>query len=579
LARNLAKALADGDPAAARVSHKALSSSQGYAANQAAFSRLTQAAAAVDAAGTEPASALIAHVAAWDQQPLSNAGVVAAVEAFASGARSVEELGAFKAAAAKLSATGPVSAAITAAWPGAVDASLRQVLTDPAKLKPLLDLGQGLSSPVITAAAYNLQLATLKSDAAKAAKDSKALLGAVQTFATSQAQERAAGQWPAAAALAESLVNGAQRAAKAAGGHVSAAGPASKGWKSRVSDGGTAIFTLERGDAPVNIAFRRVDAGGGETAWVSTSEVAVGTFIEVAAANSKFDDLSSAMAKTVVGGKDMRVGPRTWTWGKAPTGGGQAMLTAKASSKDLSLGWLTGVTDLGGKAYYAPELAVAPAAPAPASPMQYVSPQAAVLWASLVGCRLPTAAEWRAASQAGEAGVSNRRDATWVTQFKHVQTLNAGGAATQWPNAAIFYPTSAPRPSSPQDAAAAVEQDDKVLWFSPVNTAAEAFEHLVGNVAEFVTESVVTDGSSDLATIEKQLKRGESVRVIGASALSPPGVDPATALSMVWTAAKEGYSDVGFRLAFTAAPAPVQESDPSGELARLIQEAKFIDHP
>jgi hypothetical protein len=580
LARNLVKALTDGDPAAARVSHKALIGSQGFTSSKAPFARLVQAAAAVDAASTESASALVAHLANWDKQPLSTAGVVAAVQAFASNApRTAEELAAFKAAAAKLSGTGPVPAAVASAWPQVIDASIKPVLGDPARLAVVLEQAQGLSSPVITAAAYNLQLAALKKSASQSAKDTKGLLTAVQAFAASQAQERAAGQWPAAAAFAEALVGGAQRAAKAAGGNVSSAGPASKGWKSQVSEGGTAIFTLERGDVPVTIAFRRVDAGGGEVSWVSTGEVTVGAFIEVAAATSKFDDLSNAMAKTVVGGKDMRVGPRTWTWGKAPTGGGQAMLIAKGGSKDLSLGWLTGVTDLGGKAYYAPDLASAPAAPVASSPMQYVSPQAAVLWASLVGCRLPTVAEWRAASQAGEAGTPNRRDATWVTQFKQVQLLNAGGAATQWPNAGIFYPTSAPRPSAPQDAAAAVELDDKVLWFSPINAGAEKFEHLVGNVAEFVTESVVTDGTSDLAAIEKQLKRGEGVRVVGASALSPASVDPAVPLGMVWTAAKEGYSDVGFRLAFTAAPAPVQESDPSSDLVRLVQEAKYIDQP
>jgi len=54
--------------------------------------------------------------------------------------------------------------------------------------------------------------------------------------------------------------------------------------------------------------------------------------------------------------------------------------------------------------------------------------------------------------------------------------------------------------------------------------------------------------------------------VIGASALSPPEVRPEVPYNIDPVAARRGYSDVGFRLAFPAGA-------PAGVLAGKVQEA------
>jgi hypothetical protein len=70
------------------------------------------------------------------------------------------------------------------------------------------------------------------------------------------------------------------------------------------------------------------------------------------------------------------------------------------------------------------------------------------------------------------------------------------------------------------------------------------------------------------------------LKVIGASALSPPGAEPASPLALSWTLAKSGYSDVGFRLAFTApAAAPKGLKGGEEELGRVIHDAAYLAAP
>jgi len=102
--------------------------------------------------------------------------------------------------------------------------------------------------------------------------------------------------------------------------------------------------------------------------------------------------------------------------------------------------------------------------------------------------------------------------------------------------------------------------DDGCLWFQDVTSGSAKFHNLVGNVAEFVYSD----------------KSAQKFSVIGGSALSPPDLwDGAskpfsTAYDYDQAGAKE-FSDVGFRLAFTAPQKSIVES-----LREAIKAAKYI---
>lgn len=370
-------------------------------------------------------------------------------------------------------------------------------------------------------------------------------------------------------------------------------GPGSKGYTVSFGPDGSVSYTSPtKGLSTASITFLPIDVRGSKV-YLSRSELSAGAFIDAVNAAGKWEDVQSAIAKTMVGGKDTRIGPRAWTWASSGPAG---MNLARVRPKDLSAGWLANMTDLGSNTYY-PKEHPTPAAPSAEVPVQYISPQAAGYVASLLGCRLPSVSEWTAAANASTEAKSNRRDQVWSRQFAHVTKINAAGAGAQFPNAAIFYPSGVTRPAAPQDGAAAVEGDDGFLWFAPTSRteATGGFEDLIGNVAEFVVVQVQeTSAGSSLGQVEEGFKRGDNLRVIGASALSPKAIDPMTPYQLVWTGAKEGYSDVGFRLAFSlpaevaaaaAAPPPPpttpaasgNEKDGPVDLKKVVADLKVLN--
>ena len=200
-------------------------------------------------------------------------------------------------------------------------------------------------------------------------------------------------------------------------------------------------------------------------------------------------------------------------------------------------------------------------------PMQYVSPEAALYVARVLGCRLPSSTEWQAAYQPG--GETNLRDTTsWLKQRDYILNLQRRNKPS-WPDTDVFLPkdATAARGGTAQPVAGA---SDTRLWFSPVGSGG-AFQHLAGNVAELVydapprfNEAFKEPGSLSSARLRCFLDEGAAhLKVIGGSALSPPelwnGADKSFAGA--WPAdlarARRGYSDVGFRLAFTAPGDPV----------------------
>ena len=96
-----------------------------------------------------------------------------------------------------------------------------------------------------------------------------------------------------------------------------------------------------------------------------------------------------------------------------------------------------------------------------------------------------------------------------------------------------------------------------MLWFAAVESdgASTPVHHLVGNVAEFVfpdkkkMEALRPTESDIRGLIDSD---GIQIKVIGGSSLSPPGSPFNAEQELADGPADEGYTDVGFRLAFSA---------------------------
>lgn len=376
-----------------------------------------------------------------------------------------------------------------------------------------------------------------------------------------------------------------------AGFDPAAAGPASRDakaanrieWKyAHDAAGGTIRFTATVSPditrEPIELVFKRVDPADGSTApfYLCTTEVSTGLFSDVTTAGDRWTTMSRLLWQYSPRQPDPRTGPRTWEWPRygRPTLGFRRTIV-----------WLESAGD-----HYPPELSTPenrtvlrdpdgrPSRdlnPSRHAPIQYVSPDAVIYFASLLGCRLPTPAEWRAALRQDSTAQQtvrvkpNLRDRTWRAQYQWA-TASAARTALS-PGLGMFRPadeklTDAIWQSDPLAGGAAAADsensgepyDDGVLWFSDVHQAtvdgpAASFSHLIGNVAEYVVDH-------------------GRVYVIGASALSPPPqirpVDKAVEVPAWQTS--PGYSDVGFRLAFPAPTGPIER------LRLALKDQKFL---
>jgi hypothetical protein len=239
---------------------------------------------------------------------------------------------------------------------------------------------------------------------------------------------------------------------------------------------------------------------------------------------------------------------------------------------------------------------VEPGVPTAAMPMTSVSISAATYLAALVNCRLPTDAEMREAmNQAGaEPGDSNRRDRNWTTQFNHIKGAGLSLAPQQGmsPGGGIF----AADVTSGDDGSPAVQRDDEAVFFVEVNKArtpqriqGRNVYHLYGNAAEWVLDRQISasdiikgDRSTAMATTARAAinAKPEGVGVMGASAFSPATIDPkqvykSTSTSV--TIALPGFTDVGFRLAFsTAAGGGAGSGTPYQQAAKIVSELGLI---
>lgn len=352
-----------------------------------------------------------------------------------------------------------------------------------------------------------------------------------------------------------------------AGFDPSKSGPGLRGWKGQARDAGPVASVLyswpPEGTPKHTIEFLRVEAVTGP-AFVATTEATLGLVIDVTGEFNRWPELL-AMFPEYRPGLDARLGVRVWDW---QPGGKSIGLNTPVDGFFLE-GWLAQISQMKGVKYYPPE--GAPPPPSLKSPIQSVSAPAALLLARFLACRLPTVAEWKAAAALPVKGgdIPNRRDQTWGRTKEFL--VNEVKARGSWPDEGIFAPKGvrAPRANSAEPA---VETDDGVMWFAdqPEGGGA-AFQHLVGNVAEFVLDQPMPgDLRADPAPEETRRTvgaRGEGVKVIGGSALSPREVDPHTAYPLDTPGAV--FSDVGFRLAFPAAGAQAPAPDVAGAIGSI----------
>lgn len=367
-------------------------------------------------------------------------------------------------------------------------------------------------------------------------------------------------------------------------------GPGAAGWQAAPSDdeGIRVVYT----NGTINLTFLRVTPeDASNAAYMATTEMTVGLFAQLLSP----EEIRSMMtAQGQNAGIDSRGGPRTWviTEGRlvpalVPPDGRDA----KAGDWNLTWGngWLypgKGMQD-GGLSYY-PQ-GVNPAPPVAQTPINYVGVGASLLAARKLNCRLPTSQEWQQALAQYSSQDRNLRGQEWVAQHEFIQNDLPAimkerklGGTFAWPNGDIFLPTVPKDGQKEGDKQPATPGTDGWLWFRPVDDCKDPQMHdLVGNVAEFVVEDAGAAQSvaADEAAAKKlasDLYRAKQLKVIGASALSPPEIDPQKPESPIRIPTNNGYSDVGFRLAFSTEGGGGGGGKPAERLLALLRTAPYL---
>jgi len=205
-------------------------------------------------------------------------------------------------------------------------------------------------------------------------------------------------------------------------------------------------------------------------------------------------------------------------------------------------------------------------------PMNQISAQAALQFARLLNCRLPTVAEWKAAyDEDKDWKDANLRGRTWWDQRKYLKEHYkdpADSTSPLWPGAGSFATKILHKDSSgkdPKDEAPPSEKDpDGGLWFERVDKEGKhTFKHLVGNVMEFTCENKdLQDKMPADASVPVPSELKSSFGVAGGSALSPRSEgnfqhDRPYPLDPAYTTYR--FSDVGFRLALSAPKQSLRE--------------------
>ncbi len=235
--------------------------------------------------------------------------------------------------------------------------------------------------------------------------------------------------------------------------------------------------------------------------------------------------------------------------------------------------------------------------PDPDDPVNYLPPQAAIYAAALLGCRLPTAAEWAAAydqyvkpyrppARKQNIWRPHLRGAAWKRQRKYVQGCQGGAQVPPpWPDRDTYahFPPGG-RVSAARRAWLRALPDKNYrwnrLWFCPVGDDSPQWHgkgeslpvhNLVGNIGQYVFDDsaagqhwIQHPKQLTPAAVQKVVKQegAATLRELGGSCIAPTGngkngapPPPTQPVAIDLThAMRHGFSDVGFRLAFSIPP-------------------------
>jgi hypothetical protein len=355
-------------------------------------------------------------------------------------------------------------------------------------------------------------------------------------------------------------------------------GPGAAGWPVTLQEDGVIAFASPV-NAGVTLTFRRVARPDGKTAYLAKEELSVAALGAIITASGRAEELRSLMLTPASETNDRRPGPRTWVWSDRA---GSERVISSARAGDPTLGWLRTNSDIK-PGYYA----VDPPPPALTHPANHISPIGALAIARLVGCRLPTKEEWGAAFEdtgAANAAGANLRDRAWSAHATHISILRdtQSAAAAPYPTEGAFWPQGSDALSWEQEREATHSTDDGTLWFMPVEAGQGPFRHLVGNVAEYVFDDWERSDAApaDPARIAELFgPGGQGLFVIGGSALTARQIQVTSPEAVRWSRSRaHGFSDVGVRLAFTAAGAD-RPAVSAHEWSQLIKGAAAAPPP
>jgi len=352
------------------------------------------------------------------------------------------------------------------------------------------------------------------------------------------------------------------------GGDVVDAGPASKKASIQWVRGGTPekpTFTW----SGHTLTFVRLEGNKLAPYYLCTSEISLGLFAALMH-GLKAGDLNLPK------GDGLMNGPQLWERT------GEDSLRARPnwmrSHSQTFSDFAPGLAE-GGK-----RLAQADANPLDTMPMQNVPPEAALLIAELIGCRLPTSAEWELALgryPPSPKALPNLRDAAWYEQLKHITAVRGGGALqAQFPEVGMFTYQGEFGTKEMANAWMAkwTQQfhldvpggfNDAYVYLRPVGNGTTVSD-LIGNVAE-----MVFDAPAKLAKVEAKVPKLQEVLaanqdqlfVIGGSCMSPPEIGFAKQPCGM----HGGFADVGFRVAFEAANRLIVD-----RLKELMSEQNYV---
>ena len=326
-------------------------------------------------------------------------------------------------------------------------------------------------------------------------------------------------------------------------------GPGASGWDADIRQyPDKVVYSKTLNDKKRSLVFYLVDSTTDPTsegAYVSASEVSLGFMADFIASHNLLENEDFVELFPPYSPYDDWRGPRVWE--------------RKRNGKKMTPGsqWLWRSPQMGGINFYPNELKVT--RPHRGHPMQYISPVAALYVAKKLGCRFPTSKEWITARRdSGKQTLINLRGEKFEKQKNYI--LGLGASEPPLPDEGIFRPTTMKTTGNKSVVAPkASKHSDPALWFVPVTSESkDRFFHLIGNVAEYTLDfhnKAEREGDilvDDIRNILFSAK--EKLGVIGGSALSPPELEIDTPYFIDLDEAEYGYSDVGFRLAFTALP-------------------------